>query len=219
MNDSTTHLRDRITADMKDAMRAKATARLSTIRLLLAAIKQREVDERKTLADADIVAVIDKMVEAAQGLHHAVRCRQSRRPRRCGARRTCDPAVVPSFAIDGCRNRRGNRRRDGGSAGCRGGRSGADRQGDGRAQAQARRPRRHGRRVCQGQGADLTSRTGRKGARGAAGRFILGRFPAVWERPRPAPKPVARCPGPGTGVLIVGRASSGRPASRHLRTR
>jgi len=56
-------LKDRITADMKDAMRAKATARLSTIRLLLAAIKQREVDERKTLADADIVAVIDRMVK------------------------------------------------------------------------------------------------------------------------------------------------------------
>ncbi|HKP66830.1 MAG TPA: GatB/YqeY domain-containing protein [Casimicrobiaceae bacterium] len=59
MND----LKDRITADMKDAMRAKATARLSTVRLLLAAIKQREVDERKTLTDADIVAVIDKMVK------------------------------------------------------------------------------------------------------------------------------------------------------------
>jgi len=56
-------LKDRITADMKDAMRAKATARLSTVRLLLAAIKQREVDERKTLTDADIVAVIDKMVK------------------------------------------------------------------------------------------------------------------------------------------------------------
>jgi hypothetical protein len=63
MNDSMTHLRDRVTADMKDAMRAKATARLSTIRLLLAAIKQREVDERKTLSDVDVVAVIDKMVK------------------------------------------------------------------------------------------------------------------------------------------------------------
>src|SRR6478609_1818715 len=63
MNDPMTHLRDRITADMKDAMRAKATARLSTIRLLLAAIKQREVDERRELADADIVAVLDKMVK------------------------------------------------------------------------------------------------------------------------------------------------------------
>ena len=63
MNDTLNSLRDRITADMKDAMRAKATARLSTIRLLLAAIKQREVDERKTLSDADVVAVIDKMVK------------------------------------------------------------------------------------------------------------------------------------------------------------
>ena len=56
-------LKDRITADMKDAMRAKAAARLSTIRLLQAAIKQREVDERTTLADADVVAVIDRMVK------------------------------------------------------------------------------------------------------------------------------------------------------------
>ena len=57
------NLKDRITADMKDAMRAKAAPRLSTIRLLLAAIKQREIDERKTLADADVVAVVEKMVK------------------------------------------------------------------------------------------------------------------------------------------------------------
>lgn len=56
-------LKDRITADMKDAMRARAAARLSTIRLLLAAIKQREVDERITLSDADVVGVIDRMVK------------------------------------------------------------------------------------------------------------------------------------------------------------
>jgi uncharacterized protein YqeY len=55
-------LKDRITADMKDAMRAKAAARLSTIRLLLAAIKQREVDERRDLSYADVVAVIYRMV-------------------------------------------------------------------------------------------------------------------------------------------------------------
>ena len=56
-------LKDRITDDMKDAMRAKAVARLSTIRLLLSAIKQREVDERKTLTDADVVAIIDRMIK------------------------------------------------------------------------------------------------------------------------------------------------------------
>jgi uncharacterized protein YqeY len=56
-------LKTRITEDMKTAMRAKDTARLSAIRLLLAAIKQREVDERRELSDSDVLAVIDKMVK------------------------------------------------------------------------------------------------------------------------------------------------------------
>ncbi|ADL54407.1 GatB/YqeY domain-containing protein [Gallionella capsiferriformans] len=55
------NLKQKITDDMKVAMRAKDTARLSAIRLLLAAIKQREVDERIELADGDIVAIIEKM--------------------------------------------------------------------------------------------------------------------------------------------------------------
>ncbi len=56
-------LKSRITDDMKDAMRAKDTARLSTIRLLLAAIKQREVDERREQTDADVLSAIEKMVK------------------------------------------------------------------------------------------------------------------------------------------------------------
>ena len=56
-------LKDQITEDMKTAMRAKDTARLGTVRLLLAAIKQKEVDERVVLTDADILAIIDKMVK------------------------------------------------------------------------------------------------------------------------------------------------------------
>ena len=48
---------------MKDAMRAKEAARLSTIRLLLAAIKQREVDERREMGDADVLAVVDRMIK------------------------------------------------------------------------------------------------------------------------------------------------------------
>jgi uncharacterized protein YqeY len=56
-------LKERITEDMKSALRAKETARLSTIRLLLAAMKQREVDERIELTDADVLAIIDKMVK------------------------------------------------------------------------------------------------------------------------------------------------------------
>ena len=56
-------LKQKITDDMKDAMRARETARLSTIRLLLAAIKQREVDERKEMTDANVLAIIDRMIK------------------------------------------------------------------------------------------------------------------------------------------------------------
>ena len=54
-------LKDRITEDMKSAMRAKDAPRLSTIRLLLAACKQREVDERIELDDAAVVALVAEM--------------------------------------------------------------------------------------------------------------------------------------------------------------
>ena len=56
-------LKEQISEDMKAAMRAKEAERLATIRLLLAAIKQREVDEQITLDDASITAVIDKMIK------------------------------------------------------------------------------------------------------------------------------------------------------------
>lgn len=56
-------LKDQITEDMKAAMRAKDSDRLGTIRLLQAAIKQREVDERITLDDAAVIAVVDKLVK------------------------------------------------------------------------------------------------------------------------------------------------------------
>lgn len=56
-------LRERINEDMKAAMRAGETARRDAIRLLLAAIKQKEVDERVTLDDAAVVAVIDKALK------------------------------------------------------------------------------------------------------------------------------------------------------------
>ena len=56
-------LKDQITEDMKTAMRAKDMERLGTIRLLTAAIKQKEVDERIELDDAAVIAVIDKMVK------------------------------------------------------------------------------------------------------------------------------------------------------------
>lgn len=56
-------LKEQITEDMKTAMRAKDSERLGTIRLLLAAIKQKEVDERVVLDDAAVVAIVDKLIK------------------------------------------------------------------------------------------------------------------------------------------------------------
>ncbi len=56
-------LRLQVTEDMKAAMRARDTVRLSTIRLLLAAMKQREVDERIELSDADVLGIVDKLIK------------------------------------------------------------------------------------------------------------------------------------------------------------
>jgi uncharacterized protein len=56
-------LKDRITEDMKAAMRAKQADRLSAIRMLLAACKQKEVDERVVLDDAMVVAIVDKLIK------------------------------------------------------------------------------------------------------------------------------------------------------------
>ena len=56
-------LKERITEDMKAAMRAKDSARLGAIRLLQAAIKQKEVDERVTLDDAAVAAIVDKLAK------------------------------------------------------------------------------------------------------------------------------------------------------------
>ena len=56
-------LKDQITEDMKTAMRAKDSARLGTIRLLMAAMKQKEVDERVELDDTAVIAIVDKLIK------------------------------------------------------------------------------------------------------------------------------------------------------------
>jgi uncharacterized protein YqeY len=56
-------LKEQITNDMKNAMRSKETERLNAIRLLLAAMKQKEVDERIELTDTHIIAIIEKMIK------------------------------------------------------------------------------------------------------------------------------------------------------------
>ena len=60
---TTASLKERITEDMKSAMRAGEKERLGTIRMLQAAIKQREVDERVMLDDAQVIAVVEKMLK------------------------------------------------------------------------------------------------------------------------------------------------------------
>ena len=60
---TTSAIKDKITEDMKDAMRAQDKERLSTIRLILAALKQREVDERIVLTDENVLAILDKMLK------------------------------------------------------------------------------------------------------------------------------------------------------------
>jgi uncharacterized protein len=56
-------LKEQITEDMKTAMRAKDSERLGTVRLLLAAMKQKEVDERVVLDDAAVIAIVDKLIK------------------------------------------------------------------------------------------------------------------------------------------------------------
>jgi len=56
-------LKERVSEDMKAAMRAKDAARLSAIRLLLAAMKQKEIDERAQLSDADVLGIVEKLIK------------------------------------------------------------------------------------------------------------------------------------------------------------
>jgi uncharacterized protein len=63
VTDATSNLKQQITAAMKEAMRAKDKRRLGTIRLIQAGIKQKEVDERITLDDAQVLVILDKMLK------------------------------------------------------------------------------------------------------------------------------------------------------------
>ena len=134
-------LKQTITEDMKDAMRARDAARLSTIRLLLAAIKQREVDERKDMTDADVLAIIDKMLK--QRKDSIAQFEAGNRKDLADAERA-EVAVLSALHAGSAqrrRDRRGDRRRHrrdrrGGPAGM--GKVMAE------LKPQARRPRRHG---------------------------------------------------------------------------
>lgn len=87
-------LKARITEDMKVAMRAKTAARLSTIRMLRAAIKQKEIDERIELTDAEVVGVIDRMIK--QRRESIAQFEAGKRPELAAAERA-EIAVLQSY--------------------------------------------------------------------------------------------------------------------------
>jgi uncharacterized protein YqeY len=95
-------LKDRINDDMKAAMKAKEAERLGTIRLLNAAIKQKEVDERVTLDDAGVVGILDKMLkqrkDSTEAFEKAGRAdlADRKKPRSPCCRPTCPRACPPT---------------------------------------------------------------------------------------------------------------------------
>ncbi len=139
-------LKNKITEDMKAAMRAKDSARLGTVRLLLAAMKQKEVDERMVLTgteltDADVLSIIEKMLK--QRRESIAQYEKAARQDLANVEKT-EIAVLtayPAAAAFGCGGGEGDRGSHRGGRGCR--RQGHG-QGNGSAQAQACRPRRHG---------------------------------------------------------------------------
>ena len=104
-------LRERINEDIKAAMKAREAERLGALRLLLAAVKQREVDERITLDDAGVIARGREDDQAAQGLDRAVR--EGRRARTSPTRRSSRWRILaglPAAAAFAGRDRRDHRR-------------------------------------------------------------------------------------------------------------
>ena len=91
-------LKDRITEDMKAAMRAKDAPRLLTIRGLLAACKQREVDERIVLDDAAVIGIVDKLVKQRKDSIAAVQRREPPGPGRQGSSRADGARGLPAGA-------------------------------------------------------------------------------------------------------------------------
>ena len=147
---ATTALKDRITEDMKAAMRAKDAARLSAIRLLQAAIKQKEVDERIVADDAAVLAIVEKLIK--QRKDSIEQFDKAGRTDLVGQGKggTRSAVGLPAAADVG---RRTGGAIDAAIAEIRRGRSAGHGQGDGAAQAAHCRPCRHGQGLGVGQAA------------------------------------------------------------------
>jgi len=142
-------LKDQITEDMKAAMRARDSERLGTIRLLLSAVKQKEVDERVVLDDVAMVAIIDKLIKQRKDSARRLPAGPAAGPGRQGVSRNHRAAGLPAPAPE---RRGGHRRRSGHRGGARRQGPGRHGQGDGCGQNPAGRQGRHGAGVQRGQG-------------------------------------------------------------------
>ena len=202
-------LKARIIEDMKTAMRAKDAARLSTIRMLLAAIKQREVDERIELTDADVLAIIDKMVKQRRD---SIAQFEAGKREDLAANERAEIDVLAAYMPAQAPTPRSmrDRRRDRGAGRLRDRRHG---QGDGGPEAQARRPRRHGRGIGadQGQAGGLVATTA--DARLSARRRIPPVHPFAWRSGAYNAEVPCRCHVPGRPRPRVGRGGHVSPAA------
>ena len=139
---STATLKTRLSDSVKEAMRAKASERLTTLRFLLAAVKQKEVDERRDLNDAEITAIIEKQVkqrrESIAAFEQAGRTETAEQEK---AELAVLQEFLPQAATPGSGRR--HRRRAGRSGRAGRHRRARDGQGHGAAEAVAGRPRRH----------------------------------------------------------------------------
>ena len=93
-------LREQITADMKEAMRARDTTRLEAVRLLRAAIQRREVDEQIELADDEVLSVIQKMIkqgrDSIEQFEKAIATILLKKRRRCWL---CSNPIFPMLSV------------------------------------------------------------------------------------------------------------------------
>ncbi len=134
-------LREQLNEDMKAAMKAREAERLAALRLLLAAVKQREIDERVTLDDAGVIGVVEKMIKQRKD---SIAQFEKAARQDLADKEKYEISVIEAY-LPKQMSAAGDRDRGGRGARAVGGQ--VDRghgQGHGRAQAQARRPRRLG---------------------------------------------------------------------------
>ncbi len=142
-------LKDRITEDMKTAMKAKDSERLGTIRMITSAIKQREVDERIQLDDSQVLAVVEKMIKMRK---ESIAQFQSGGREDLAAKEQKEIDLLQTYMPEAARRRRSRRPDRPGHRRIRRHFHQGNGQGHGVAQAEGAGPHRHGQRQREAEG-------------------------------------------------------------------